>query len=345
MSDKSVAVVVLTYNHAELTLACLESLARLDPPARWLIAVDNASPDGAGERLRSWGEDQVRQGIVASFHHCDVSKPAQGGPFCLAYPSPPSGGRPAPAHPDLYLVRSPENRGYAGGNNLGIVLALSLGADAVWLLNNDTLTDKAALGLMRDRLFAKARPGLCGSLVRYMDGGLVQCRAGGFTNKWTMLSRLDGNRLTLAEAGVEAPEDVEGRINFIYGASVMASREFLEQVGLLDERYFLYCEEQDWAFSAGNRFDLAYAPGALVLHKEGGSTGHSQSAVSAKSLQRLVRSRLLLALKHRPHFLLVLTVAASIAFAAARTVYRSMVRKKANQEQSGSPQANGLQRS
>jgi GT2 family glycosyltransferase len=326
MSDKSVAVVVLTYTRAELTVACLESLARLVPPATWVIAVDNASPDGAGERLRQWGESQARQGVFASFHTCAVPRPAQGGPLCMAFPSPPVGQGTAPGRPGLYLIRSPENRGYAGGNNLGISLALSLGADAVWLLNNDTVTDAAALGSMRDRLFAKARPGLCGSLVRYMEGGLVQCRAGGFTSKWTLLSRLDGNRLTLAEAGADAPEDVERRINFIYGASVMASRKFLETVGLLDERFFLYCEEQDWAFSAGNRFDLAYAPGALVTHKEGGSTGHSSAAVSALSLLRIVRSRLLLAAKHVPRALPV--VAASIAFALARTLCRCLAQKK-----------------
>ena len=324
-SGKSVAVVVLTYTHAELTFACLESLARLSPPATWVIAVDNASPDGAGDKLRQWGKEQTRQGFFASFQECAVARPAQGGPLCVPYPSssvPPAGQE---GSPHLYLVRSPENRGYAGGNNLGIALALSLGADAVWLLNNDTVTDKATLGSMRDRLFAKTRPGLCGSLVRYMDNGLVQCRAGGFTSKWTLLSRFDGNRLTLDEAAAATPEEVEERINFIYGASVMASREFLEHVGLLDERYFLYCEEQDWAFRAGDRFDLAYAPTAQVLHKEGGSTGHSHAAVSVKSLLRIVRSRLLLAARHIPRAIPV--VAASIVFATAHTLYRRMTKR------------------
>jgi GT2 family glycosyltransferase len=325
-SDKAVCIVVLGFNHAEYTLACLETLFLLDPPATWVIVVDNASTDNTVEQVRHRGAKAVREGTAASFdeHAAALSEEAASLASSLARhsfrPATRRGLSADTTRPALYLLRSPFNKGYAGGNNLGIALALSLGADAVWILNNDATVDKAALGAMRERLFSKSRPGLCGSLVLYADSGqagqVVQCRGGGFTHRWTMLSKLNARGMSLSDARADTPEKIERELNFIYGASVMASRAFIERIGLMDENYFMYCEEQDWAFRAGGRFDLAYAPDALVRHREGGTTGHSRACVNIRALLRLMRSRLLLAWKHAPYALPV--VGCGILFAAAR---------------------------
>jgi hypothetical protein len=221
----------------------------------------------------------------------------------------------------VVLLRNTENKGYAVGNNAGIRLLMQWGADAVWILNNDTVVDERALGAMRDRLFSKQRPGLCGARVVYMGTSMLQCRAGGWANTWTGLSYLDGFKLCANKKTLlDTPEDVERSINFIYGACVMASRDFIETVGLMDERYFLYCEELDWAYSAKAQFALAYAPNAVIYHKEGSTTGHSNKKTNLRSLYHLVRSRILLAAKHRPLALPI--TCASIVFAALRMAYR-----------------------
>jgi GT2 family glycosyltransferase len=156
--------------------------------------------------------------------------------------------------------------------------------------------------------------------VLYMDdvgaGDVVQCRGGGYTDRRTMLSRLNARGMSLSEARADNPEHIERELNFIYGASVMASRTFIEHVGLMDESYFMYCEEQDWAFRAGGRFDLAYASDALVRHREGCTTGHYRACINIRALLRLARSRLLLAWKHAPYALPL--VGGGIVFAAAR---------------------------
>jgi GT2 family glycosyltransferase len=103
----------------------------------------------------------------------------------------------------------------------------------------------------------------------------------------------------------------------------MASRDFIETVGLMDERYFLYSEEQDWAYSAKGQFDFAYAPDAVLYHKEGATTGFSSRKTNLRSLYHLTRSRVLLTAKHAPWALP--TVCASIVFAALRMAWRRVV--------------------
>lgn len=313
----NVAVVILNYNNWQDTLVCAESVLASAQTPRWVFIVDNASSNDSIRWFRHWAAGNLEFVLSELGAPGSTAKPLSlaevvGSEPCLE-----------PPQSQVILVRNLTNKGYAAGNNAGMALAMKWGADAVWLLNNDTLVDKNALGAMQKRLFSRRRPGLCGSLIRYMGSdGLVQCRGGGFTNKWTGLSVLDGNKEDITAALLEKPDAVEQRINFIYGASVMASREFVETVGLLDERYFLYCEEQDWAYSANGQFDFAYAPDALVRHKEGGTTGASYQKFNTRFLWHLTRSRLLLTWKHSPGALP--TVCLGIMFAMLRMVWRRM---------------------
>jgi len=312
-----VAVVILNYNGWQDTLACVESvLASAQSPERVFI-IDNASTNDSVRWFRHWAAGNL-----------EFLLPELGAPDSCRKPLPLTeidGNAPAPATAaaGVFLVRNSANRGYAAGNNSGIRLAVQWGAEAVWILNNDTLVDREALGAMYRRLFSKEKPGLCGSLIRYAGSATVQCRGGGYTNWWTGLSVLDGAGEDIAAARLANPADVERRINFIYGASVMASRTFIEQVGLMDERYFLYCEEQDWAYSAGDSFDLTYAPDAVVYHKEGGTTDFSRKKFSIRALWHLTRSRLLLTRKHAP--MALPTVCLTLAFAALRMAWRRLL--------------------
>lgn len=314
---KKIAVTVLNYNNWPDTIICVESLLRSNPCPDWIIIVDNASTNASVTWLEHWAA-----GNLDFFVRENHMEPARK-PLHLYTPAERAAVAGVEDRSGIQLLRMPSNGGYAAGNNAGIRRALALGADAVWILNNDTIVSPDALRAMRDALFSKPRPGLCGSLVRYMrDKGRVQCRAGGYTNKWTGLSVLDGNREDVVEALREPVEMVERRINFIYGASVMASRDFLEDVGLLDDGFFLYSEEQDWAYRARRRFDFAYAPAAHVLHKEGGATGWSSTRSNAQALWHMARSRLRLTMKHVPYALP--SVLLCMGYAFLRILYRRL---------------------
>lgn len=307
----SVAIIVLNYGQPGHTTACLDSLLRLNTPPEWIIVVDNASPDDSTLLIRQWlqTKELLFEEIVAENPEAVPQE----------FHTLPQENRQR----KFWFLRSPHNKGYAGGNNLGIALACCVNADAVWVLNNDTEVAPDALRAMRDGLFSCERPGLCGSLILYHDDPrFVQCRGGGRTNKWTGLSSLDGYKLPLERAHKEDPSVVASRLDFIYGASVMVSRAFLDTVGWMDEQYFMYCEEQDWAYRAAGRFDFAYAPDAVVYHHEGVSTGWPAS-VMPKRLLQITRSRIRLTAKHFPTALP--TVCCSIAFAALRLVFRRLL--------------------
>ena len=311
-----IGVVILHFNNWQDTVLCAESvLSSIERPT-WVVIVDNASPNDSVAQLMRWAEGNLDACLLDWGAKTIIPKP-----FSLLSIEDNS---LAPQPGGVCLLCNDVNRGYAAGNNAGIRTLMRWGADAVWILNNDTIVDECALGAMRERLFSKARPGLCGSRVHYMNSGLVQCRGGGRTNPWTGLSYLNGYCFSTEKALQDSVAAVEQQINFIYGASVMASRAFIEKVGLMDERYFLYCEEQDWAYSANGAFDLAYAPDAIVYHKEGSSTGFSFNKVNIKALWYMTRSRILLTVKHKPWA--IPTVGLSIAFAALRMAWRRVLR-------------------
>jgi len=309
-----VAVVVLNYNRSQDTINCLDSVLASDAPPAWIIVVDNASSDDSLHQLSLWAKSAEKY-LMSEGASRLANKPFMAQYRVSAEPY------PCPEEGSVVVVCNSVNKGYAAGNNVGIHLALGWGADAVWILNNDTIVDKSALGAMRDRLFCSERPGLCGSMVCYSDNRqIVQCMGGGMSQIWTGMSKLCGNMMSVEDAKKVSYDVVEAQINFIYGASVMASRKFITTVGLMDERFFLYCEEQDWACSAKGQFDLVYASSALVYHKEGATTGFSASKISLRSLYLLVRSRILLTAKHKPLALPIVLTA--IFFVGVRLVWR-----------------------
>ncbi len=206
--------------------------------------------------------------------------------------------------PQHIVIQSGANLGFAGGTNVGLRYALGYGADYAWLLNNDTLVEPDALTQLVARMQEKPDAGLCGStLVYHHDRSKIQAYGGATYNKWLSTSHHIGQDAPSAR-GVDA-EEVEEQLDYLVGASCLASRELLEEVGLLSEDYFLYYEELDWATRAKGRYTLAFAPLSVVYHKEGGSIGSSSEGAKKSRLADYygVRNRLLYTRKHAPEAL------------------------------------------
>lgn len=295
-----VIAIILQYGNWRDTALCVESVLGGDFVPDWIVIVDNASPDDSAESFLTWARGEVKLAPPDFLPLRSSPKPL---PLtALSEQALNDAGMPETR---CVFVRMAHNGGYAAGNNVGISLGLRWGADAFLLLNNDTMVTASAIRALRDRLFACTRPGLCGGLLRYCHGEkLVQCLAGGHTNPRTALSRITGQGLTLKEALRVPRDEVEAHINYVCGACVMASRQFVEKVGLLDEGYFLYCEEQDWAYRAAGEFDVSYAPDALVWHREGATTGwNGRGAMPLRPLLRLTVSRLRCTWLHHPRYL------------------------------------------
>lgn len=277
-----VCVLLVNWNGWADTLECLDSLLRLDYPDFRVVVVDNASTDGSCEMIRRWVGNRFDLAHIGP--HDDLP-PSTGRMLSFAEydRATAEAGGELTNDAFLTLVRSPENLGFAGGNNVGLRFVLARGdANYVWLLNNDTFADRSALTTLVARLRAVPGAGMCGStLLFYERPGVVQALGGGYYCPWLAVAWHVGQRRRFSPPA--DPSRAERFLSYIVGASMLVSVAFVRKVGLMTEDYFLYFEEIDWALRAGKTFSLAYAPDSLVYHKVGGTIG-TRSHPGYKSL-------------------------------------------------------------
>lgn len=284
----SYSALILNFGHWRDTLACAESVLASDIPPRRVVICDNGSSDDSLDHLARW---IAQRGKASGFRQFTRAE-AEGFPG--------NGGFPAET---LLLVDNEINLGYAGGNNVGLRLLLRSDAPFVWILNNDTEVAPNAADALLAHMRDRPDCGLCGALTRYLETPeIVQCYGGGWYNPLWALGGLHGEGDSLPLGAI--PRCGPTELDYVNGASVFVRREFLLDVGLMDEDYFLYCEEWDWAERARRkRWTLCWTPEAEVLHREGLSTAASARRGlrrSARSAWRLIRSRLLFTWKFRP---------------------------------------------
>jgi len=279
----SVAVIVLNWNGFRDTIFCLESLLPNLAKGDRILVCDNASSDESIARICEWADSSQSLLSGRGWVLYDREQAELGG---------------AADDPVLVIVQTGANLGFAGGNNVGVRYALKNGFSYVWLLNNDTVVGPKSLSALLECMNADASLGMCGStLVYHDDPSTVQALGGARFD----FSRGIGTHLGIGEqVGILRDRNkVEAAIDYVVGASILVSRAFLEEVGLMDEGYFLYFEEIDWAMRAKGVYRLGWAPGSVVAHKEGSSIGSSHhSRPSSTALRYMYRNRLLFARRH-----------------------------------------------
>lgn len=255
---KRVYIIIVNWNGGQDTVECLESLLRMSYPSFTVVVCDNGSSDESLEVIKRWSEsndlcyNELRSDEVYQKDKLDADLP-------------------------LVVIRSSVNLGFAGGNNVGMRYALARGDCAyVWLLNNDTVVETDALTRLVERMEQQASVGMCGSTIRlYHDPEKIQALGGGYYCRWIGLPwhygrfRMWGKEINQRRA--------ETWMNYVEGASMLVSRKFVEEIGMMCEDYFLYFEETDWAIRAKGRFQMAYAQQSVVYHKVGASIGTSSN--------------------------------------------------------------------
>jgi GT2 family glycosyltransferase len=280
-----VYILVVNWNGWQDTIECLESVFRNDYLDYQVVICDNKSDDGSPAHIKDWAEGrqaarQTLGGPIAELTAPPVPKPIR----WVEYSREEAEGGGAAADPPLALIRNSANLGFAAGNNVGLRYALARDDfEYVWLLNNDTVIRADALRHLVDRMREKPDAGMCGSTLVYYDHpDTIQAIGGARYNKWLGISRHIGARRPAGE--LPGVDSVERRMSYVTGASMLVSRTFLKDIGLMSEDYFLYYEELDWAMRMGTRYTLAYAPQSVVYHKEGATIGASNLRVGDKSL-------------------------------------------------------------
>jgi len=207
------------------------------------------------------------------------------------------------------LVAVRENIGFAGGANLGIRRALAAGADFVLLLNNDAMLEAGCLAELVRVARSRERVAAVGAKVLAADDpGRLWSAYGRLTYRAALVEIVGhGARDGPDFASVE-------EVDWVPGCAMLLARSALEEVGLLDERFFAYHEDVDWCTSAHARgLRVLFAPAARVLHRGGGSLARYGHVSPVRYLS--ARNTMLFASKHaRLHewLRLLITIAASL---------------------------------
>lgn len=177
----------------------------------------------------------------------------------------------AARHSDVIVIVSDINLGYAKGCNLGIRRALADGADYVFLLNNDTIVDPAAVTEMVTVMAPEV--GIVAPKIYYADDPQRIWSLGGMRHPLTY-EKADDPIGALDEGQWE---EVAER-DYFTGCALLLSRRLLETVGLYDEWFISYYEDSDLAFRAREAgFKLLLAPQAKIWHKVARTSGGSGS--------------------------------------------------------------------
>lgn len=261
-----VVAVVLSYNSKDYISATLDSLLKLDTGSHALetVVVDNDSADGSAA-------------FVAS------------------------------RFPKIRLIRNPTNMGYAGGNNTGLIYALDRGADFVWLINPDVLVAPDTLLKFLEGGSKHAREGIFGCKMFFAPGHeshpdrYSQDQLGRVI--WYTGGLMDWRNLIGFHRGVDEVDkeqfNFDTETDYVTGACMFIKRRVLEEVGLLDPRFFLYYEENDFcqrAKRAGFKCVYLYQP--VAWHKNAQATGLG----SPLQDYFISRNRLIFGLRHAPPY-------------------------------------------
>jgi GT2 family glycosyltransferase len=257
MSRPTISIVIVNWNTREILRDCLRTVyAQTREVAFEVIVVDNASTDGSVEMIRT-------------------------------------------EFPQALLLANSANRGFAAANNQGMEAAQGR---YVLLLNSDTLVLDGAIDKMVR--FAEAHPEAAATACRVLNAdrtwqptcflfpsALNLLLAALYLNKLFPRSRLWGRERMTWWNGLE-----ERAVDVVTGCFILVPREAIEQVGVLDESYFMYGEEADWCYrfrKAG--WKVLFTPGAQIVHLGGVSSAQFKGPMCLQ-----LRASLLLFLrKHR----------------------------------------------
>ena len=169
-------------------------------------------------------------------------------------------------YPNVKLIRSSENLGFAGGNNLGILEAQG---EYLLFLNNDTEVEADFLEPLVALFENDETAGIASPKIMYFGTDLIQYAGSKGINPWT------GRSITIGH--LEKDEGLHNnsmKTELADGAAIMVPKKTLHNVGLMPELFFLYYEELDWVESIKRAgYSCHYVANSTIYHKESISVG------------------------------------------------------------------------
>lgn len=239
-TDKKIAISIVNYKTAELALKSCALIVEKCQQDCMIFIADNDSKDGSAT-------------IIAK--HIEKNNWSK----------------------QVKFIPLPMNGGFAYGSNAGIREALKLDFDYIMLLNPDTEIREGAIEALADFLDSHPEVGIVGSQLENQSGGAENSAHYFHTPIGELLESARLGMLTKLFSAYEVTpprQEVAHQCDWVSGSSMMVRKKVFEDIGLLDEVYFLYFEEVDFFFRAKKAgWQTWYVPESKVMHIEGASTG------------------------------------------------------------------------
>jgi GT2 family glycosyltransferase len=255
------SIIIVNFNTKNLIKACLDSIRKYSEGAAWeIIVVDNRSTDGSREMLKTYN------GIT--------------------------------------LILNNKNLGFAKANNKGIKIAKG---KYILLLNSDTEIREDSIQTMLRFMDGHLKAGAATCRLELAGGRMDPACHRGFPTPWAAFTYMAGlekllpasrllGRYHMGYKNITIPHQVD----CISGAFFFARRDAITEVGVLDEDFFMYAEDIDWAYRFKQKgWELWFNPEATVLHKKKQSGRSHASPVQQKETEtQFHRSNWLFYKKH-----------------------------------------------
>ena len=196
----------------------------------------------------------------------------------------------AESQPSVKVIRNARNLGWSGGNNEGIRHALDRGADYIWLLNDDVEVEPDCLSRMIRHAGARSDVGVLSPCIYYFEPRNRIWFAGGVKDSEHFETRHC--------AGIDEFRSLPNDTRYVSGCAMLVRREVFRVTGLIDERFFMYCEDVDFCLrAAAAGFGIDVVESAAMYHKVSASSGGHAVRSPLKAYHGL-RSSLLFWRKH-----------------------------------------------
>lgn len=196
------------------------------------------------------------------------------------------------AFPEIDLLENDQNLGFAGGNNVGIRHALTLGYSHILLLNNDTEVEPDFLEEMVFKLRQNPKIAVVQPLILFLHNKKEIWSAGGKWNANLSKAVTLGDREPLADYRIG-----KSCLDWATGCCMLISREAILDCGLLNEQYFVYFEDVEWSLRFTQKgYQIALADKAVIYHEAGASSKkkNEEGALSPKVFYFNVRNQFFL---------------------------------------------------
>lgn len=215
--------VMLNWNEFHHTVPCIDSLKNSDIQFGRILVLDQASEDGSGEKLQQL-----------------YTKDEQ-----------------------VNIIRNDKNYGFAVGMNIGIQQALDMGAEYIFILNNDTVVDRGCIQLLYEVLLSDPLGAVSGPAIMYYSNPERLWQAGGFFNKLKMGVSVPDKGKLLSEISSST-----SKVGFLTGCALLVPRKTIEKVGLFDPSLFFYGDDVDYGLRIKDAgLNMYFVPTAKVWHK------------------------------------------------------------------------------